>query len=124
MTADLRAMLERATPGPWHSNCSHVYAPDEAILAVVQNPGSKESDYPLVANRDLIVAAVNALPSLLDEIEALREALKPFAAVADSFDKASFPVDDSAKLYTSFSGDITIGHMRKARLALQTPEGK
>jgi hypothetical protein len=45
------------TPGPWSANCSHIYAPDGAIIAVVHNPGSKASDYPLVANRDLMAAA-------------------------------------------------------------------
>lgn len=45
------------TPGPWGANCSHIYAPDGAIIATVSNPGSKERDYPLVANRDLMAAA-------------------------------------------------------------------
>lgn len=38
------------TPGPWAVNCSHVYAPDGAIMAQVHG-------LPLVANRNLIAAA-------------------------------------------------------------------
>lgn len=54
----MSAMSElKATPGPWLKNCSHIYAPDGAIIATVNNPGSKASDYPLVPNRDLMAAA-------------------------------------------------------------------
>jgi hypothetical protein len=44
------------TPGPWGVHGSHIYAPDGAIIAQVHNPGSKEQDYPLVANARLIAA--------------------------------------------------------------------
>jgi hypothetical protein len=57
----------KTTPGPWATNCSHIYAPDGAIIAVVHNPGSKASDYPLVANRDLMAAA----PELYETLEDL-----------------------------------------------------
>jgi hypothetical protein len=50
------------SPGPWGVHGSHIYAPDGAIIAQVHNPGSKEQDYPLVANRNLMAAA----PELLD----------------------------------------------------------
>lgn len=55
------------TPGPWGVNCSHIYAPDGEIIATVRNPGSKASDYPLVANRNLMAAA----PAMLDALEGL-----------------------------------------------------
>lgn len=61
-------MAEMFTPGPWSTNCSHIYAPDGAIIAQVHNPGSKASDYPLVANRDLMAAA----PSLYEALRELR----------------------------------------------------
>ena len=57
------------TPGPWSVNCSHIYAPDGAIIAQVHNPGSKESDYPLVANRDVMAAAPDLLRACADWIE-------------------------------------------------------
>ena len=60
------------TPGPWAVNCSHIYAPDGAIIATVHNPGSKASDYPLVANRNLMAAAP-------DLAEALAKALPRMA---------------------------------------------
>ena len=52
------------TKGPWTTNCSHIYAPDGAIIAQVHNAGSKESDYPLVANRNLMAAAPDLLEAL------------------------------------------------------------
>lgn len=59
------------TPGPWLTNCSHIYAPDKAIIAVVHNPGRQESDYPLVANRDLMAAA----PELYDALKLAAQSL-------------------------------------------------
>lgn len=61
-------MENKWTPGPWLVHGSHVYAPDHAILAVVQNPGSKESDYPLVANGLLIAKCPEMAGSLLSVI--------------------------------------------------------
>lgn len=49
--------MTQFTRGPWQTNCSHIYAPDGAIIAQVHNPGSRATDYPLVANRDLMAAA-------------------------------------------------------------------
>jgi hypothetical protein len=54
------------TPGPWGVHGSHIYAPDGAIIAQVYNPGSKEQDYPLVANRNLMAEAPNMLALLSD----------------------------------------------------------
>jgi hypothetical protein len=54
------------TPGPWGVHGSHIYAPDGAIIAQVYNPGSKEQDYPLVANRNLMAAAPDMLALLSD----------------------------------------------------------
>ncbi len=62
------------TPGPWTNHQSHIYAPDGAIIAQVHNPGSKASDYPLVANRDLMTAAPDlyaALERLVDAVSGL-----------------------------------------------------
>jgi hypothetical protein len=64
------------TRGPWAVNGSHVYASDGAILATVSNPGSRSTDYPLVANRDLIAAAPDlaaALAECVIQIEYLHE---------------------------------------------------
>lgn len=52
------------TDGPWRCEGSHIYAPDGQIIAVVFNPGYRASDYPLVANRNLMTAAPDMLASL------------------------------------------------------------
>lgn len=70
------------------------------------------------------------LPALLDEIERLRDALKPFATAADSmFDvgNGGFPVDSEASIYTGYDGagnfvDLKVGHFRNASLALNPPK--
>ena len=61
-------MSTKHTPGPWQVHGSHVYTadPERALLAQVFNPGSKASDYPLVANARLIAAA----PRMLHELYA------------------------------------------------------
>ncbi len=57
------------TPGPWQVSGSHVYTadPERAMLAQVFNPGSKASDFPLVANARLMAAA----PELLAAVKLL-----------------------------------------------------
>lgn len=85
MTPDrekLRQLAERATKGPWRGvpsddyqieasayprSYTHRFKGDDtgSALAVF---GNRPADFG-EANRDLVVAAVNALPSLLDEIE-------------------------------------------------------
>jgi hypothetical protein len=52
------------SPGPWGVHGSHIYASDGAIIAQVHNPGSKEKDYSLVANRNLMGAAPDLLAML------------------------------------------------------------
>ena len=60
------------TPGPWGVHGSHIYAPDGAIIAQVHNPGSKEQDYPLVANCNLMVAAPKMLAALEEAAKFIR----------------------------------------------------
>lgn len=42
---------------------------------MVQNPGSKERDFPLVANRDFIVQACNAHDLLVEALERINTML-------------------------------------------------
>ena len=66
--ADLRRLVEAATPGPWT-----VY---EGKYAAHVNPGFDVSiDCNTGANAALVVAARTALPELLDEVERLRSIL-------------------------------------------------
>lgn len=66
------------TPGPWLTNCSHIYAPDGAIIATVSNPGSKATDYPLVPNRDLMAAAPELYEALAGMVEASNTIARQF----------------------------------------------
>jgi hypothetical protein len=80
----LRALLEKATKGPWgkRNKVGYVLGAD-CVVAQCGDFADKE----LVrfnaarwnADADLIVAAVNALPALLDELEGLREAVEKAA---------------------------------------------
>lgn len=80
----LRELLAKATPGPWKERGGSVYVPDEddgdarIICGMGRSAGGFSEYYPVqahkpegIANAALIVAAVNALPSLLARIEAL-----------------------------------------------------
>ena len=67
--ADLRRLHEAATPSPWTAanHGSHeIEAPPPALVADFGAVGRAKAD------RDLVVAARNALPELLAEVERLR----------------------------------------------------
>ena len=76
---------------------------------------------------ELIVAAINALPGLLAEREALRAALEPFARWADYIEREGvrFQEGDDGVMYASISSrhgaDVRImaSDLRRARAALQ-----
>lgn len=87
MKPDLRALqelLERATPGPWirskhgfqliTADEMHSVSETNVPRGLNKSP-SEEQHAKHLANLDLIVAAVNALPELLKEREMLREVL-------------------------------------------------
>lgn len=89
-TTELRALLAKATPGPWDVRMGEYVIPkchaerpiggatDPIIdrdkyaqhICHVSPNHRHRPDYEQRANRDLIVAAVNALPELLDRVEA------------------------------------------------------
>lgn len=71
--ADLREKLAKATPGPWHYESTiykHMAAGIRGDGPIAQIWSGKRA----IPNAALIVAAVNALPLLLAELDALREA--------------------------------------------------
>ncbi len=149
----LRALLEKATPGPWRDrkiryggysidselmcmnglrawfSIGNVYARDDAEKLMSEGAMGDAKD-----DVALIVAAVNALPALLDaiqaaaerekgletEIEGLRAALGPFAKFADRFGDTAR--DDSWNLTRNPSGrgDLTMGDVRQARSVLRS----
>lgn len=65
--AELRRLLAEATPGPWHAGVRKLFAG-----ALGREPLREIGSIGADADRDLIVAAINALPALLDEVERLR----------------------------------------------------
>lgn len=88
-TNELRKLLEKATPRPWavsHGDESWEVVqtkpdgtPDFGARRKAFDDGSAGGEYGPSCNtvtRDLIVAAVNALPAMLDELDALRADLR------------------------------------------------
>ena len=146
MTIDLD-VLERvwrdATSGVWRRDENSVWGacdPDDTTsygmgLAVLDCRSSKPSwstvpmDYEQsVANAELVVAAVNALPDLIAaarERDALRAALKPFAKFGDVLPwmGGNYPI--SGPCYSIAAGEageaeITVEDFDRARQALNT----
>jgi hypothetical protein len=87
-TNELRKLLEKATPGPWRVQFTGggdswqvvgSNARREAFDREAFDDGSACGEYRQSCTdptRDLIVAAVNALPALLDELDGLRAELR------------------------------------------------
>lgn len=60
----LREVMDAATPGPWlHNNHGYIFGVTPGLCVAQVHDGFK------LADAALIVAAVNALPVLLDEVE-------------------------------------------------------
>lgn len=79
-----------------------------------------------------LVACASALPALLDEIDRLREALRPFAKEADTWGTEECSPDSSTLyVYGSCGGEgdavYTVGDLRRARAVLNPtapPQGE
>lgn len=94
--AELRAVSYAATPTPWrvqtdaiggiHKGTVNIEECGRAIETVATYCGAYEGHGK--SNADFIVAAVNALPELLDEIERLRASCVPVAGTIDEITKA------------------------------------
>jgi hypothetical protein len=105
-TNELRKLLSAATPGPWavsYGDESWVVVrtkpdgtPDLWARRTVFDDGSAAGEYSPSCKgptRDLIVAAVNALPALLDELDAARAEVERLRGVIYEYVKA---IDDNA----------------------------
>lgn len=98
--AELRALIEKATPGPWWA--SETYPAGEWCLHAIGIPWqlayfhqSRMVDWPLEANANLVAAAVSALPALLDALDALereRDAAEARAKAAEGVIDAASPL--------------------------------
>jgi hypothetical protein len=72
---DIKRLLGEATPGPWALHNETCVSSGDTMTA--QTCDDEPENTPQAEqNAALIVAAVNALPSLLADIELLREALQ------------------------------------------------
>ena len=69
MLAELRRLLAAATPGQWEAEGSQVWGPDGVLVAAVREH-STLVDRP---DAELIAAAVDALPALLNDAELLAD---------------------------------------------------
>ena len=120
MTADipkLRELLAKATPGPWNSTTDHKgYMIDDGKGYCVAGAGTLNQHG---ADMDAIVAAVNALPALLSELEALREAIiRPdLSAAMCKMDEVGFGKWESACEIARYSimAQVVYAALDKAR---------
>jgi hypothetical protein len=69
IVGELRALLDKATPGPWEVDAEPRQISGDDGRSHVTDTSESVNDY---ADAALIVAAVNALPDLLHAIETLR----------------------------------------------------
>lgn len=92
---ELRALVEKATPGPWYAYPGGV---------VTFEPGDPEAD-PIDEvsvcrrhdNNRLIAASRNALPALLDRLEKMRGALTDLLAAEDAVAQEEYGDDGMEK---------------------------
>ena len=135
-TEELERLIKAGTPDrPWHYSPWHV---EEGPPAVRHPSGYIIANTDTNANAALIVAAVNALPELLERVRRLEEALKPFADEADKWanciDKdaqeilIANPIDVTVDSYGESDGlndaAFTLGDLRRARAALNQEGGQ
>jgi len=75
-TDDLRALLAKATPGPWEWRREKLISVGDSttVINYADYEGMWFASYEGRddANKEILAAAVNALPGLLDELDALR----------------------------------------------------
>lgn len=105
----LKAALAAATPGPWvngsHNEHGVVRSPEHGLIAQCGPYGKQDAD------ARLIVAAVNALPALIAEVEALREVREAARAIIAS------DLDVAGRRYVVASDDPDMDALRAALIA-------
>ena len=105
---ELRRLLEAASPVPWSTpRPSRSYAP----YKVMDGRGYDRSydlaytvEDTLGDNAEFIVAAVNALPGLLDQLDAVEAALARVRALADRIDRHTEVEPDPAMFRDADTG--------------------
>jgi hypothetical protein len=74
-TTELHRLLSKATPGPWVIECTPFTANIESRKQCIVGGNGMASYGQDVKNAALIAAAVNALPALLDVLDAAQDVL-------------------------------------------------
>jgi hypothetical protein len=124
--AEIRARAEAATPGPWR-----VVGRDFAIKGFpqVELPTKEQHYFPVnfPCDADFIAAARTDIPDLLAYVDALREALAPFALYANAADPDGSRDPDGILLTDADHGHefaVRWKHIKAARAALGTESGR
>ena len=121
---ELKALCERATPGPWMHTPGYyndsggqydqIDSPVEIISGEWGGPSGDNAAFIAAANPATILA-------LLSANRDMREALRPFSALADMVGESW--TDETPAFVGAEGVTITIGQLRKARSALTTQRG-
>jgi hypothetical protein len=107
---ELEKLLKAGTPGPWERALNVVIAGSERVAFVWRDEDGQYS----AANAALIVAAINAMPGLIESarrVEEMQAALTVMSEAADQFDDWD---DDDKKLFVA----LRLKDLRRARAAL------
>lgn len=102
--AELRRLASEATPGPWRAilpdeeDASVVLDDDGPGVAEIARMGQAGAEFYDHKNASLIVAARNALPRLLNEIERLRERERYFALLLGVPDGGQYRNDWASRI--------------------------
>lgn len=108
MLSELKALMERATPGPWRVELDTVLTkqgggkgePMQDIVGAKNRPVARCTIYTPLADGDLIVAAVDALPALVKVAEAAKALLEQVGDVPH----ADFEVADLRAALSALPG--------------------
>jgi hypothetical protein len=117
--AALRELLAKATPGEWlvesreakHDHAINGYGWDELATVYGREVVDEEGDAEGRANAELIVAMRNALPALLDRLEAAEAVVKaareyvPNHETYDSCPKIRIRLRDALAAYDRLGGE-------------------
>lgn len=123
---ELKRLAKEATPGPWMAAakpssvvgwpvvsqtgrviCDVNYVQHSQIDLPV--PGDRAFNTESKANAHLIVAAVNSLPALIEEVERLREALQQITN-AEPYDKDTRQIEHEVVRNIQFVAAKALGH--------------
>jgi hypothetical protein len=126
---ELERLLKAGTPGPWEtwerearSNCWEIGTPEDHVADLFY---CREEDHAYIpwdearasSNAALIVAAINALPGLLESARRVEEMRAALAFYADPANHIGYP-DPNAKVYIETSAiDRDGGNRARALIA-------